>query len=152
MGTMVSITQECSGCHHTRKWDSQPYIGRTPAGNLLLSAAVFFTGNSFIRVSKVLSALQLEHISTTTYYHHLSSYLQPTLPSHWRIEQSLLHKKLKKMDGGLVLGGDMRADSPGHCAKFGSYSMMELRINRILEIQLVQVMSTFFHFIDVKSA
>jgi hypothetical protein len=39
----------------------------------------------------------------------------------------------------LTLGGDGRADSPGHCAKFGSYSVMDLIQNKILDVQLVQV-------------
>lgn len=38
----------------------------------------------------------------------------------------------------------MRADSPGHCAKYGSYSMMDLEANRIIDIQLVQVILHFF--------
>uniref|UniRef100_A0A8C2FJL8 Uncharacterized protein n=1 Tax=Cyprinus carpio TaxID=7962 RepID=A0A8C2FJL8_CYPCA len=36
------------------------------------------------------------------------------------------------------LGGDMRADSPDHCAKYGSYSMMDLSTNKIVDIQLIQ--------------
>ena len=39
----------------------------------------------------------------------------------------------------LVLGGDGRADSPGHCAKFGSYTMLELHANVVIDVQLVQV-------------
>ncbi|KAJ4921379.1 hypothetical protein JOQ06_025962, partial [Pogonophryne albipinna] len=38
----------------------------------------------------------------------------------------------------LVLGGDGRADSPGHCAKFGSYTMLELHANVVIDVQLVQ--------------
>ncbi|KAI4799994.1 hypothetical protein KUCAC02_016532 [Chaenocephalus aceratus] len=38
----------------------------------------------------------------------------------------------------LVLGGDGRADSPGHCAKCGSYTMLELHANVVIDIQLVQ--------------
>ena len=38
-----------------------------------------------------------------------------------------------------MLGGDRRADSPGHSAKYGSYSVLELNHNIILDIQLVQV-------------
>ena len=43
------------------------------------------------------------------------------------------------MEGGLVLGTDKRADSPGHSAKYGSYSVLEERINKVIDIQLVQV-------------
>jgi solute carrier family 8 (sodium/calcium exchanger) len=42
-------------------------------------------------------------------------------------------------DEPVVVGGDGRADSPGHCAKFGSYSIMDLQRNKVLDIQLVQV-------------
>ena len=34
-----------------------------------------------------------------------------------------------------MIGGDGRADSPGHSAKFGAYTAMELRV---IDIQLVQ--------------
>ena len=38
-----------------------------------------------------------------------------------------------------MLGGDGRADSPGHSAKFGSYTTMELQKKAVIDIQLVQV-------------
>ena len=46
---------------------------------------------------------------------------------------------LKKLGKPLVIGGDARADSPGHCAKFGSYTVMDLEHHHILNIELVQV-------------
>ena len=39
----------------------------------------------------------------------------------------------------VVLGGAGRADSPGHSAKYGSYTMVELQSNKVIDIQLVQV-------------
>ena len=38
----------------------------------------------------------------------------------------------------IVLGGDGQADSLGHSAKYGSYSIIELESNILLNIQLVQ--------------
>ena len=38
-----------------------------------------------------------------------------------------------------MLGGDGRADRPGHLAKFGSYTVMELKKKAVIDIQLVQV-------------
>ena len=38
-----------------------------------------------------------------------------------------------------MLGGIGRADSPGHSAKFGSYTVMELKKKAVMDIQLVQV-------------
>ncbi len=51
--------------------------------------------------------------------------------------------ELKKEKRGLVLGGDGRADSPGHSAKFGSYTMMELKKRIVLDLQLVQISSEY---------
>ena len=45
------------------------------------------------------------------------------------------------MDGGLILSGDARSDSPGHCAKYNSYTMLESRINHVIDMQLVRVHS-----------
>lgn len=39
----------------------------------------------------------------------------------------------------LILGGDGRADTPGHSAKFGSYGMLDLDLMLVVNIQLVQV-------------
>lgn len=41
----------------------------------------------------------------------------------------------------------LRSDSPGHCAKYGTYSLIEERTNKIIDLQLVQVsimLSKFF--------
>ena len=39
----------------------------------------------------------------------------------------------------LVIGGDGRAESPGHSAKFGSYTVMESKKEVGIDISLVQV-------------
>lgn len=38
----------------------------------------------------------------------------------------------------MVLGGDARCDSMGHCAKYVSYTLIELDVNKVLTVQLVQ--------------
>lgn len=139
IGTFVSITQTCTSCEFHRCWASQPMIGCMPAGNIHLSAAVFFSGASFTKVERVLAALNVEGISSSTFYRHAELYLQPTVLTFWRSHQLELIQQLIERMGEVILGGDMRADSPGHCAKYGSYTMMEVRSNRIIDIQLVQV-------------
>ena len=44
---------------------------------------------------------------------------------------------------GLIVAGDDRCDHPGHCAKYGSYTSMEQRYNKVLHFELVQV-NTFY--------
>ena len=46
---------------------------------------------------------------------------------------------LSQKEEGLDIGGDGIVDSPSHSAKFGSYTVIELRHNKIIDVQLVQV-------------
>uniref|UniRef100_A0AAV2LUU0 Uncharacterized protein n=1 Tax=Knipowitschia caucasica TaxID=637954 RepID=A0AAV2LUU0_KNICA len=57
----------------------------------------------------------------------------------WRSEQVSVLEQLKEINGGLILSGDCRSDSPGHCAKYGTYTVIEERLNKVLDLQLVQV-------------
>jgi hypothetical protein len=39
----------------------------------------------------------------------------------------------------MTLQGDARCDSPGHCAKYSTYTMMEANRNKVVDFQVVQV-------------
>ena len=49
-----------------------------------------------------------------------------------------MFKELQGMEGVLNIG-DGRADSPGHCAKSESYTILQERIDEVIDVQLVQV-------------
>ena len=53
------------------------------------------------------------------------------------IEQ--LVERLSKLEGGVVLSGDGRSDSPGHSAKYGAFTVIEQRVNKVLDVEPVQV-------------
>ena len=58
----------------------------------------------------------------------------------WKKEQANLFQELREReDGGLIVYGDGRADSPGHSAKYDSYSVLEHRIGKIIDVPLIQV-------------
>ena len=59
-------------------------------------------------------------------------------------EQEQLVEKLSNLEGGVVLSGDGRSDSPGHSAKYGAFTAIELRVNKVLDVELVQV--SLFNF------
>ena len=48
---------------------------------------------------------------------------------------------LKQGKKRLALCGDGRSDSPGHCAKFGLYTVIEMSCKKVLDYKLVQVES-----------
>lgn len=138
-GSMVVVNQECPHCRHCRRWSSQPLIGNTPAGNLLLSGAILFCGLSYTKFLRALESIKVLTISPRTFQDHATTYLQPTIWHGWRLHQDALLEQFSRSGGKLILGGDGRADSPGHCAKYMSYTMMELTQNKIVELQLIQV-------------
>lgn len=48
----------------------------------------------------------------------------------------------------LTIGGDGRADSPGHSAKYGTYTMLDVHQNKVLHVETVQVtlpLSLYLH-------
>ena len=85
-------------------------------------------------------------MSARTFSNIQSAYLIPAVQAFWGQEQQQLLKNVIQ-NGPVMLGGDGRCCSPGHTAKFGSYSMMDLNSNKVLDMQLVQVM-IFFHLVQ----
>ena len=53
------------------------------------------------------------------------------------MQEQIFRRLINSSD--LEIGGDMRADSPGHCAKFGTYVFMNLQAKEVIHIELLQV-------------
>uniref|UniRef100_A0A9J8A9J5 THAP-type domain-containing protein n=1 Tax=Cyprinus carpio carpio TaxID=630221 RepID=A0A9J8A9J5_CYPCA len=134
IGTLLRVKQHCAYCEYSSDWSSQPMVNNIPAGNLQLCAAVLFTGSSFCQISKFLDAFKIQGISESCFNKHQAKLLIPTINWQWKIDQDDAIENAIA-NGAVTLGGDMRADSP---AKYGSYTMMDLKANRVIDIQLVQ--------------
>ncbi|XP_052402604.1 uncharacterized protein LOC127949408 isoform X2 [Carassius gibelio] len=136
-GTFVAFTQLCEKCNYYRQWQSQPIVGSTPLGNLLLSAATYFTGGSFKQLEKIFKAMKLQMMHFVTFRIHARNFIEPTIIHQWNQDQLNLIRQLQE-GGNVAVAGDMRADTPGHSAKFGSYTIMHMETNKILDLHLVQ--------------
>ena len=141
-GTLVTVYQECS-CGWFRTWYSQPLLGDIPAGNLLLSSAILFSGTVPAKVLRVFKNMNISTIDITTFLKHQQQFLFPSIEFLWQKERKTILDKLRSNGGSVSVGGDGRSDSPGHCAKFGSYSMLKLESGHVIDVQLVQVNYTF---------
>lgn len=139
IGSFLRITQKCIRCNHTFIWNSQPFVGGTPAGNILTSAAILYTGLIPAKALRVFKVLGCATISRKTFFRHQMYYLHPATDHIWKQEQKTLLEKMKTEKKKLIIGGDGRADSPGHSAKYGTYSALELTCNKIIDFQVVQV-------------
>uniref|UniRef100_A0A8C1LJG1 THAP-type domain-containing protein n=1 Tax=Cyprinus carpio TaxID=7962 RepID=A0A8C1LJG1_CYPCA len=103
-GTLLSVEQRCPHCDFFRKWNSQPIIQSTPAGNLQLSVAVYANGASFFRVKQ---AMKLKMIHYTTFRIHARRYIQPAIVHSWKTAQDGMLQQLRQQQN-IVLGGDTR--------------------------------------------
>ncbi|XP_077419660.1 uncharacterized protein LOC144050370 [Vanacampus margaritifer] len=137
MGTFLSVEQQCPHCEYRRQWNSQPVIGSTPAGNLHLSAAIYLSGASFFKMKRVFESMHLQFFHSDTFRRHARSFIEPAVIHHWQTQQNELLHQLSQEEK-VVLGGDMRTDSPGHLGTFGSYTTIDLNTNTIVDMQLIQ--------------
>ena len=138
-GTFVSISSTCL-CGEKFRWDSQPISGNMPLGNLILAGGILFSGNSPITALHIFRHINMQCISERTYFLMQQMYLVPTIQTVYQQKQQELLAETRQRGGLVRAGGDGRCCTPGHTAKFGSYSLMDLSTNKILDIQLVQVM------------
>lgn len=137
-GSLLKITQHCSKCEHVKQWCSQDTISNIPIGNLLISSAILLCGLLPRKALRLLHFLNCQSFTPRTYFHH-QKHIISAIKEIYRVEQSNILQSLRDAGKPLALGGDGRCDSPGYCAKYGSYTLMDLSQNTVLDIQLVQV-------------
>ena len=139
IGTKISITQKYFPCSFINSWDSQPLIWDIPLDNDMMSSGILFGGGSPAKVLRIMRHMNIITIGYSTFMQHQNRYLHPAVEITYKKQQSTLLEDMKAEGKELILGGDGRCDSPGHSAKYGCYSLMDVEHNKIVESQLVQV-------------
>ncbi|KAH7944573.1 hypothetical protein HPB52_021390 [Rhipicephalus sanguineus] len=69
-------------------------------------------------------------------YRIQQDFLTPAVSKVWVPQQQALLEQLKW--AGVKLAGDSRADSPGYTSKYGTYSLLERTVNRLVDVMLVE--------------
>ena len=133
---MVNVTAKCS-CGFAHNWNSQPTHSQMPLGNLYFSASILFSGNNISKILQFFRHARIQFITGRCYNYLQSGYLIPSVLTVWNKQQSVMMADCQGKQ--IILGGDGRCDSPGYCAKYGSYSCMDLENNKILDTKLVKV-------------
>ena len=143
-GTLLTVIIKCKHCGNSPTdqckptlWTSQPRLGKYSAGDICLSAAILFSGSTVTKVLRMLQHMGVKCYKRRTFFRHQRAVLQSAVDLVWEHEHIALIAALWDENEN-VIGGDGKADSPGHSAKFGTYKLMELNCNKIIDIQLVQ--------------
>ena len=137
-GSMVSVNATC--CYnHTFHWASQPQLHNKPAGNILIPAAIVFTGESYESMKQSSNALNLNFVNKDQFYGVQDKIVFPVINNAYEKQQKDVIETLKEKKSSVDLCGDGRSDSPGHDAKYGTYSLMDEATGHIIDFSLVQV-------------
>ncbi|XP_062592075.1 uncharacterized protein LOC134253565 [Saccostrea cucullata] len=137
-GSFISVEVECILCNLKSTWNSQPYIGEVPAGNLLISTSIVLSGSIPSKALRMFEFMNVQAPKLSTFYNHQKCYIHPGIFHIWKNFTNSYVEYVKQQGNPLALGGDGRADSPGHSAKYGAYSVIDLDEGLIVHIELVQ--------------
>ena len=136
-GCMVTVKTVCLE-GHTCIWNSQSYANGIPLGNLLLPAAILFSGNTYANLHQFSNILNLQFVSEPHFYRIQNQYLFQVVNNFWHEHQQGLFMELQSQTA-INICGDGRCDSPGHSAKYGTYSLMEESSGKVIDFSHVQV-------------
>ncbi|XP_070564224.1 uncharacterized protein [Ptychodera flava] len=133
VGSALYLSWVCPSGHIAYKWCSQPLLNRRlHSGDLLTSAAILMSGNSYSKTALFARMLNLKIVSSSTYLKIQRHYLVPSVDQYWETHQQEIVRKHAEKE--LVIIGDGRMDSPGFCAQYCSYTFMEYESKDILDI------------------
>ncbi|XP_077323172.1 uncharacterized protein LOC143956885 isoform X1 [Lithobates pipiens] len=134
VGSAVVVEGYCGEHHRFHLWSSQPFVGKMPAGNLLLSGSILCSGSNFRKVSNFFHLLGLCGISQTTYYKNQNDYLFPIIDRHWCEERKDVIFDVGKRT--VALAGDGQCGSPVLNAKYCTYTFLDMDTDKIIDFQV----------------
>ncbi|KAF3842781.1 hypothetical protein F7725_001630, partial [Dissostichus mawsoni] len=123
-GSLLVITLSCASCYKKVTWNSQPYIGSTPAGNILLSASILLSGATAGKVLRVMRTMALATISSRTYFRHQRTVLLPVVQrsnecgGSYHMEKTGLERSLAHLERQGLAVGTMVTDRHRQIAKW----------------------------------
>ena len=133
----VAIIDSLHCCKQPVHWQSQPFVRSMAAGNLLLSASILFTGNDYSNFSNIAKATNLQIFSQRNFLATQKKWLFPILNKKFNEHQQDVLNEVRNTE--VTAGGDGRCDSPGHSAKYGTYSIVDTNTSKVIDFSLVQV-------------
>ncbi|KAG0429602.1 hypothetical protein HPB47_023472 [Ixodes persulcatus] len=122
---------------HVNDWCSQPIIKRKPVGSILMAAAILFSGSCIKKTPRTLTSMGIVCFSYGTFFNIQKAFLLPSIEKVWNKHQNELFAAAAGRH--LTIAADGRADSPGHSAKYGTYTMLDADDNKVIHVETVQV-------------
>ena len=122
---------------HISLWSSQPRTCNYYEGNIVLAASILFSANTLSKIKKYFDLACIRFISHTSYYNLQKDYLFGVANEARVNEVKRVVSKISQPHP-CVFTGDGGCDSPGHNAKYLTYTFLEHSINKIVAMSLTQ--------------
>ncbi|XP_008188913.1 uncharacterized protein LOC103311124, partial [Acyrthosiphon pisum] len=136
-GALLSIITICDR-NHKLIWRSQNKSNKRPLGNILIGSALTLSGILYTQMVAFCDSLKLSFFSRPVYDKIIKRYTGPVICNIWEDQKKSTINSIKNSENDIWLAGDGQYDSPGFCAKYCIYSVMDLRSGKIVDFKLVQ--------------
>ena len=130
-GSFVKVHLDYSH-KHMSEWTSQANKSGVCAGNMALVASILLSGLSFNVFQRAMQITDIQIIGERTFYNIQKKYLFPAINQVYEKRRDEIVEKLKG-EKQLNVIGDGRFDSPGHSAKYRTYTFMDAHTNEIID-------------------
>uniref|UniRef100_A0A803KFX0 THAP-type domain-containing protein n=1 Tax=Xenopus tropicalis TaxID=8364 RepID=A0A803KFX0_XENTR len=136
-GSMLKVQLICLNGHDSFKWMSQPMAGATSIGNVALANSIVLSGSTYTKVKDMFNILNVPFYSHTSFYRYQREYIFPAIDKQWQQETAAVKTSLSGQS--VALAGDGQFDSPGHSAKYCTYTTMDLLSKKIVHFEIQQL-------------
>uniref|UniRef100_K1QRS2 DUF659 domain-containing protein n=1 Tax=Magallana gigas TaxID=29159 RepID=K1QRS2_MAGGI len=116
----------------------------------MLSASILFSGNNFSKIELFARFLKLAFPGQSTFTRLQKRYLVPAVDELWTAKQTTIVEELTHQD--LVILGDGRMDSPGHCAQYCTYTVMDNKTKKIISVKTLDKRETEKKSVNLEKA
>lgn len=136
IGATICVRSECSE-GHSSKWFSQPVKKQFSKGHVHIATSILLSGTLFTTFKVFCSSLKLVMFSRATYDKIMNKYSYRLIEKIWEKKRTEQMNYVKE-SGQLWIAGDGQYDSPGFCAKYCTYTFMDINSGCIVDFQLIQ--------------
>ncbi|XP_019642687.1 PREDICTED: uncharacterized protein LOC109483971 [Branchiostoma belcheri] len=112
----------------------------------MLASSILLSGNNYSKVNLMFKFMNMGCVGPTTFNSIQGQYCVPAIKQYWKDENARGLQELKNKENVILLG-DGRMDSPGHCAQYCTYTTMDHDTKGIVSVIVVDKRET-----DRKSA
>ena len=136
-GFTITINYICSGImSHHGTWHSSDFYHRFSLANVQIPSAFALNGLGYADITSFCKTLNLPCISKAQYYRNVKKFLYPQICRRFSSMRKSLIEQIKGKV--LILAGDGQFDSPGHCAKYCTYSILDTATGKLVDFFVIQ--------------